>query len=70
MDRWSSSGAEKTIWVSKAGSVVGTLDTDGELRRLRTIDRRYEGVHASVDTGVMDFLPCATRTIPAGRRRC
>ena len=40
------------------GSVVGTIDLDGEVRRLRTIDRRYkvEGVHASVDTGVVDFL--------------
>lgn len=40
------------------GSVVGTLDRDGEVRRLRTIDRRYkvEGVHASIDTGVVDLL--------------
>ena len=40
------------------GSVVGTLDRGGEVRRLRTIDRRYkvEGVHATIDTGVMDFL--------------
>ena len=28
------------------------------MQRLRTIDRRYkvEGVHATIDTGVMDFL--------------
>ena len=40
------------------GSVVGTIDLEGEVQRLRTIDRRYkvEGVHASIDTGVMDFL--------------
>lgn len=40
------------------GSVVGTIDLDGDVRRLRTIDRRYkvEGVHASIDTGVMDLL--------------
>ena len=40
------------------GSVVGTLDPGGDVRRLRTIDRRYkvEGVHASIDTGVVDFL--------------
>jgi uncharacterized protein DUF6929 len=40
------------------GSVVGTIDLDGHVQRLRTIDRRFkvEGVHASVDTGVMDFL--------------
>jgi hypothetical protein len=40
------------------GSVVGTIDLDGHVRRLRTIDRRYkvEGIHASIDTGVMDFL--------------
>jgi hypothetical protein len=40
------------------GSVVGSIDLDGQVRRMRTIDRRYkvEGVHATVDTGVMDFL--------------
>ena len=40
------------------GSMVGTLDRGGRVRRLRTIDRRYkvEGVHATIDTGVMDFL--------------
>jgi hypothetical protein len=40
------------------GSVVGTLDRGGDVQRLRTIDRRYkvEGVHATIDTGVMDFL--------------
>lgn len=40
------------------GSVVGTIDLEGHVRRMRTIDRRYkvEGVHASIDTGVMDFL--------------
>jgi hypothetical protein len=37
------------------GSVVGTIDLEGEVRRLRTIDRRYkvEGVHATLDTGVV-----------------
>ena len=40
------------------GSLVGTLDRGGQVQRLRTIDRRYkvEGVHATIDTGVMDFL--------------
>ena len=40
------------------GSVVGTIDTDGSVQRLRTIDRRWkvEGIYASIDTGVMDFL--------------
>ena len=40
------------------GSVVGTIDLDGEVRRLRTIDRRYkvEGIHAALDTGVMDLV--------------
>jgi hypothetical protein len=40
------------------GSVVGTITTDGSVHRLRTIDRRWkvEGVHASVDTGVLDLL--------------
>ena len=39
------------------GSVVGTLDRDGNVQRLRTIDRRWkvEGVHAAIDTGVLDF---------------
>ena len=40
------------------GSVVGTIDDDGEVRRMRTIDRRYkvEGVHATIDTGVLDLV--------------
>jgi hypothetical protein len=40
------------------GSVVGTIDLDGSVRRLRTIDREFkvEGVHGSVDTGVLDLL--------------
>jgi hypothetical protein len=40
------------------GSVVGTIGLDGDVQRLRTIDRRWkvEGVHATIDTGVMDFL--------------
>ena len=40
------------------GSVVGTIDTEGRVERLRTIDRRWkvEGLYASIDTGVMDFL--------------
>jgi len=39
------------------GSVVGTLGLDGSVRRLRKIDRRWkvEGVHATIDTGVLDF---------------
>ena len=40
------------------GSVVGALDSDGHVERLRTIDRRWkvEGVYASVDARVIDFL--------------
>jgi hypothetical protein len=40
------------------GSVVGTIDAEGEVHRLRQIDRRWkvEGVHAAVDTGVIDFV--------------
>lgn len=40
------------------GSVVGTIDGGGDVQRLRTIDQRWkvEGVYASIDTGVMDFL--------------
>ena len=39
------------------GSVIGLLDPSGEVTRLRRIDRRWkvEGVHAQVDTGVIDF---------------
>ena len=39
------------------GSVVGTLRPDGAVERLRTIDRHWkvEGVHAAMDTGVLDF---------------
>lgn len=40
------------------GSVIGLLSSDGEIRRLRGIDRRWkvEGVHATIDTGVLDLL--------------
>lgn len=40
------------------GSVVGTISADGLVRRLRAIDPRWkvEGVHATIDTGVVDFL--------------
>jgi Family of unknown function (DUF6929) len=40
------------------GSVVGMIDGDGRVERLRTIDRRWkvEGVYASIDAGVIDFL--------------
>jgi hypothetical protein len=40
------------------GSVIGTIDLEGDVKRLRTIDRRFkvEGVHAAVDTGVMDLV--------------
>lgn len=40
------------------GSVVGTIDRGGDVHRLRMIDRRWkvEGVHASIDTGVVDLL--------------
>jgi hypothetical protein len=39
------------------GSVVGTLGRDGSVQRLRTIDRRWkvEGLHATIDTGVLDL---------------
>jgi hypothetical protein len=40
------------------GSVVGTIDGHGHVERLRTIDRKWkvEGVYASVDARVIDFL--------------
>jgi hypothetical protein len=38
--------------------VVGTIGLDHGVQRLRTIDRRFkvEGVHATIDTGVVDLL--------------
>jgi hypothetical protein len=64
------------------GSVVGTIDAEGRVQRLRTIDRRWkvEGVHAAVDTGVVDFVfvcdqdepdtpsPLLSATMPLERR--
>jgi hypothetical protein len=40
------------------GAVVGTIDGDGNVERLRTIDRKWkvEGVYASIDARVIDFL--------------
>jgi hypothetical protein len=40
------------------GSVVGTIDGDGRVERLRTIDKRWkvEGVYAAIDARVIDFL--------------
>jgi len=40
------------------GSVVGAIEISGAVRRLRTIDREWkvEGVHATIDTGVVDFV--------------
>lgn len=49
------------------GSVVGTIDAEGQVHRLREIDRRWkvEGVHASVDTGVIDFVFVCDQDDPA-----
>jgi len=40
------------------GSVVGMIDVDGGVERLRTIDRQWkvEGVYASIDARVIDLL--------------
>ncbi len=40
------------------GSVIGLIEPGGEVKRLRRIDRRWkvEGVHATIDTGVLDLL--------------
>ena len=37
---------------------MGTVDAEGSIARLRTIDPKWkvEGVHAAVDTGVIDFV--------------
>jgi hypothetical protein len=50
-----------------SGSVVGTIDATGEVHRLRKIDPRWkvEGVHAAVDTGVIDFLFVCDQDDPA-----
>ena len=49
------------------GSVVGTIDAEGVVHRLREIDRRWkvEGVHAQVDTGVIDFVFVCDQDDPA-----
>jgi hypothetical protein len=49
------------------GSVVGTIDGEGVVHRLREIDRRWkvEGVHAQVDTGVIDFAFVCDQDDPA-----
>ena len=49
------------------GSVVGTISGDGSVHRLRTIDPRWkvEGVHATIDTGVIDFLFVCDQDDPA-----
>ena len=49
------------------GSVVGTLGLNGSVQRLRTIDRRWkvEGVHATIDTGVLDFTFVCDQDDPA-----
>lgn len=64
------------------GSVVGTIDSEGDVHRLRTIDRRWkvEGVYAVLDSGVIDLMfvcdqddpevssPLLSGTIPAQLR--
>lgn len=63
------------------GSVVGTIDAAREVHRLRTIDRKWkvEGVHATLDAGIVDLLfvcdqddpgtpsPLLSGTIPLSR---
>ena len=57
-------GAEATDDGAIHGSVVGTIDGHGGVERLRTIDRRWkvEGVYASMDARVIDFLFVETET--------
>jgi hypothetical protein len=40
------------------GSLIGTIDLDGDVQRLRSIDPRWkvEGVHAAVDAGIIDLV--------------
>ena len=49
------------------GSVVGTVGPEGKIERLRTIDPKWkvEGVHAAVDTGVIDFVFVCDQDDPA-----
>jgi hypothetical protein len=49
------------------GSVVGTISAAGEVERLRAIDPRWkvEGVHAAIDTGVIDFTFVCDQDDPA-----
>jgi len=49
------------------GSVVGTIDLAGEVRRLRTIERKYkvEGVHAVLDSGVVTMTFVCDQDDPA-----
>ena len=41
-----------------AGSVVGTINAEGKVHRLRSIDSRWkvEGLDATLDTGIISFL--------------
>ena len=47
--------------------MVGTLGLDGSVQRMRTIDRRWkvEGVHATIDAGVLDFMFVCDQDDPA-----
>lgn len=49
------------------GSVVGTIDLEGEVQRLRTIDRKHkvEGVHGVLDTGVITMTFVCDQDDPA-----
>jgi hypothetical protein len=50
------------------GSVVGTIDREGTVTRLRDIDRKWkvEGVDATLSSGVIDFLFVCDQDDPEG----
>jgi hypothetical protein len=64
------------------GSVVGAIDADGQVQRLRTIDPRWkvEGVHGALEAGILDLVfvcdqddpetpsPLLTATMPLEQR--
>jgi hypothetical protein len=74
--------AESAADGSIHGSVVGAIDSEGRVQRLRTIDPRWkvEGVHGALEAGILDLVfvcdqddpetpsPLLTATMPLERR--
>jgi hypothetical protein len=49
------------------GSLIGTVEPGGDVKRLRSIDPRWkvEGIHAAVDAGVLDLVFVCDQDDPA-----